>query len=136
MLGAKLNGNVGNEVLPLKKPYYAKNTELEMTQEIAKKYQAWDVAAILKRATEMIPLIIEVWNFDNPSRNKIHSVKTSLESSCLSHPWLIAFSLSQKQSVFGGAFVQLVRQNGHIYGAAFLLSPRCDRQLEISSHSA
>jgi len=68
MLGTKLNGNIGNAGFATKKPYYAKNTELDMTQKIANKYQTWNVATILQRAKEIIPLIIEIWNFDNPSR--------------------------------------------------------------------
>lgn len=68
MLGRRLNTAVGNSGYAKKRPYYEKNTELLMTQKLAKDNTKWDQAAILKRAKQLLPLIIEVWDFNNPSR--------------------------------------------------------------------
>lgn len=68
MLGSKLNSAVGNAGFAIKRPYYTQNTELDMAQDVANKYTVWNVASVLKRASELVPLIIEIWNFDNPSR--------------------------------------------------------------------
>ena len=68
MVGKKLNTNAGNAGFDDKKKYYTTNTELEITQQIVEEYQKWDSAAVKKRAEQLLPLILEIWNFDNPSR--------------------------------------------------------------------
>jgi hypothetical protein len=68
MVGKKLNANAGNSGFDEKKQYYAANTELEITQQIVKQYQKWDSAGVQKRAEQLLPLVLEIWNFDNPSR--------------------------------------------------------------------
>jgi hypothetical protein len=66
MLGERLNTKVANLGFDKKKGTYAKS-ELEMAKQVAA-YKVWDVAAVLDRAKKMLPLIVQVWNFDNPSR--------------------------------------------------------------------
>ena len=68
MLGKRLNGNAGNAGFPKKRVYYEKNTELEMAKRVAADYQSWDIAAIHKRTKQLIPLVAEIWNFNNTSR--------------------------------------------------------------------
>lgn len=67
MLGKRLNGNVANSGYDKKRAYYKRTTELVMTQELAKSYEKWDVAAIQDRAKHLLPMILEVWNFNNTS---------------------------------------------------------------------
>ena len=66
MLGQRLNAKVANLGFDTKKETYAKS-ELEMAKQVAA-CKVWDVAAILDRAKKMLPLIVQVWDFDNPSR--------------------------------------------------------------------
>jgi uncharacterized protein with ParB-like and HNH nuclease domain len=67
MLGKRINGAIGNAGYTTKRAYYEKNTELKMTQELAKQYSTWNVASIHKRASQLLPKILEVWNFNNTS---------------------------------------------------------------------
>jgi hypothetical protein len=39
-----------------------------MARAIAKEYKTWDRSTIEKRAKKLAPLLMSVWNFDNPSR--------------------------------------------------------------------
>lgn len=66
-IGTKMNGSIGNAGYAAKRPYYEKSTELEITRDIAKNFQTWDRAAIVKRAESLLPDIIKIWNFTNPS---------------------------------------------------------------------
>ena len=66
MLGERLNARVANLGFDNKKKTYAKS-ELEMAKQVTQ-YTTWDSAAILDRAKKMLPLIVQVWDFDNPSR--------------------------------------------------------------------
>jgi hypothetical protein len=68
MLGERLNRDAGNKEFSVKRAHYAKNSELEMAQDVAKTYKTWDKDTIADRAKRLAPLVIEVWNFDNPSR--------------------------------------------------------------------
>jgi len=68
MLGERLNRDAANKEFAVKATHYAKNSELEMAQAIAREYQKWDKDTIPDRAKKLAPLVIEVWNFDNPSR--------------------------------------------------------------------
>src|ERR1700689_4425320 len=64
MLGERLNAAVANSGVDQKRKYYEKNTELEITKQLAKDNQTWDVAAIQKRAKQLLKTITEVWNFN------------------------------------------------------------------------
>lgn len=68
MLGRRLNKNAANRGYDTKRPYYQSTTELEITQQLAKDYTAWDEVSIRSRAEGMADLANKVWNFDNPSR--------------------------------------------------------------------
>ena len=68
MLGERLNRDVGNKEFSVKSAHYARNSELEMAQAVAKTYKTWDKDTIPDRAKRLAPLVIEIWNFDNPSR--------------------------------------------------------------------
>jgi len=68
MLGKRLNTNVGNSGFAKKREYYEKNSELEMAKQLAKDYKSWDLANIYKRTKQLMPLVLQVWDFDNPSR--------------------------------------------------------------------
>jgi len=68
MLGERLNRDAANKEFPFKAAHYSKNSELEMAQDIAKTYKEWNKDTIPDRAKRLAPLVIEVWNFDNPSR--------------------------------------------------------------------
>jgi hypothetical protein len=68
MLGERLNRDAGNKEYAVKAQHYSKNSELEMAQEIGKTYKEWNKDTIIDRAKRLAPLVIEVWNFDNPSR--------------------------------------------------------------------
>jgi hypothetical protein len=67
MLGKKMNGAIGNAPYATKRPYYQANTELVMSQNLAEHYKEWNLEAVQQRAKNLLPLIIEVWNFDNTS---------------------------------------------------------------------
>jgi len=67
MLGKRLNGHVANLGYDKKRAYYEKTTELVITQELAKTYAKWDVAAVQDRARHLLPIILEIWNFNNTS---------------------------------------------------------------------
>ena len=67
MLGTRMNGAIANAVYAKKRPYYQKNTELKMSQQLATDHATWDVATIQKRAKKLLPLVIEVWSFNNTS---------------------------------------------------------------------
>jgi hypothetical protein len=67
MLGERLNNKAKNAEYRTKRDKY-KASELKMAAAIAKDYQKWDRTTIEKRAKVLAPLLISVWNFDNPSR--------------------------------------------------------------------
>ncbi len=68
MLGERLNRAAQNSEYAIKKTHYELKSELEMAQAIAKTYNDWNVASIEDRAKKFVPLVLEIWNFDNPSR--------------------------------------------------------------------
>ena len=68
MLGKKLNGSAANAGFSTKRSYYEKNTELTITRKIAIEFQQWDVAAIHKRAKQVLQEVVKIWDFNNPSR--------------------------------------------------------------------
>jgi len=67
MLGQRLNANIANLGFDKKKDCYAKS-ELEIAKQIAKDYETWDSHSLFERAKYLLPKIVEVWNFNNPSR--------------------------------------------------------------------
>lgn len=67
IFGKKANKKVENFEYPIKQPKYAASA-LEMTKEIAAKHNKWDEAEIIARAMRLAPLVVQVWNFNNPSR--------------------------------------------------------------------
>jgi hypothetical protein len=68
MLGERLNRTAANDEYKIKREQYAKKSELQMAQGIANTYDKWDRETIEHRAISLIPLVLEVWDFDNPSR--------------------------------------------------------------------
>ena len=69
MLGERLNKEVANKGFTSKSEYYKKNSELEMARQIARDYTNWDKSTIEDRARRnLAPKVLEIWNFNNPSR--------------------------------------------------------------------
>lgn len=68
MLGKRLNTTVGNAGFATKRAYYEKNTELKITQQVAKDYQSWNAASIQKRTKQLMKYVTEIWDFNNLSR--------------------------------------------------------------------
>ena len=68
VLGQRLNRDAANRGFAHKRAEYYQKSELTMTQQLSKSYAKWDKAAVERRARELAPLVVEVWNFDNPSR--------------------------------------------------------------------
>ena len=67
MLGERLNRKAKNLEYDVKRTKYS-TSELVMAQAIAETYGVWDRSTIEHRATSLASLLMEVWNFDNPSR--------------------------------------------------------------------
>lgn len=67
IFGKKANKKVGNAEYPIKQPKYAASL-VEMTKQISSEYTKWDDTTILERAQKMAALVVQVWNFANPSR--------------------------------------------------------------------
>jgi len=68
MLGQRLNKDAANRGFAFKRQHYEKNSELNMAKQIAREYSTWNEETIRDRATQLAPLVVEVWNFTNPSR--------------------------------------------------------------------
>ena len=70
MLGGRINSGMGNEEYAVKRERYEKRSELKMAQAVAKDYPGpkWDKATIEDRAMRLGTFVVEVWNFNNPSR--------------------------------------------------------------------
>ena len=68
MLGQRLNRKARNSEFSVKREHYEKKSELEMAQQIAKDYLVWDESAIKDRAEKLASLVLQIRNFDNPSR--------------------------------------------------------------------
>lgn len=66
MLGERLNAKAKNSEYDIKREKY-KASELKMPQLIAETYDKWDVPSIDDRAQSLLPNILKIWNFDNPS---------------------------------------------------------------------
>jgi hypothetical protein len=67
IFGKKANKKVENFEYAIKHPKYAASS-VAMTKEIASKYSKWDEHTIIDRATHLADLVVQVWNFSNPSR--------------------------------------------------------------------
>ena len=68
-LGVRLNRDgARNEEYPVKQKKYSDASELEITTQIAKQYDEWNETNILDRASKLGKTVLEIWNFDNPSR--------------------------------------------------------------------
>jgi hypothetical protein len=68
ILGQRLNREAANKEYSIKKEHYAKKSELVMAQNIASGYKKWNEASIKDRADKLTDLVLEVWDFNNPSR--------------------------------------------------------------------
>ncbi len=67
VFGKRANKKVENFEYPIKKPKYAASPVI-MTNEIASKYDKWGEQEIMERAAHLAKKVVQVWNFDNPSR--------------------------------------------------------------------
>lgn len=67
MLGKRLNGEAGNKEYQSKIPIYSRS-ELAAVKEIVDTYPNWDKKTIEDRAQKLMPRVLSIWNFDNPSR--------------------------------------------------------------------
>jgi len=67
VFGKRANKKVENFEYPVKKPKYAASLVV-MTNEIAAIYDKWGETEILDRAKHLAKKVVQVWNFDNPSR--------------------------------------------------------------------
>jgi hypothetical protein len=69
MFGERINNKASNaEYEPVKRADYAKKSELLITQQIAKDYAAWNENSIRDRASKLAEIVLDVWDFNNPSR--------------------------------------------------------------------
>lgn len=68
MLGERLNRDAANKEFALKALHYKKNSELEMAQGVAKDYTEWTPESIVARAKRLASNVIQVFDFNNPSR--------------------------------------------------------------------
>jgi len=67
IFGRRANKKVENFEYSIKRSKYAAS-QVRMTKEIAEEYSTWDETTILKRAHHLAKLVVQVWNFKNPSR--------------------------------------------------------------------
>lgn len=67
IFGKKANKKVANFEYDIKLPKYAASL-VAMTNNIASKYSKWDETTIIDRATDLAKLVVQVWDFNNPSR--------------------------------------------------------------------
>lgn len=67
ILGRRINKAAANKEYGIKRAAYAAKTEIVMAQEIADKFEVWTRESIERRAQSFVPLMLDIWNFDNPS---------------------------------------------------------------------
>jgi hypothetical protein len=67
IFGKKANRKVENFEYHLKKPKY-EASQVAMTNQIASTYKTWDEGAVMNRAALLANIVVQVWNFSNPSR--------------------------------------------------------------------
>jgi hypothetical protein len=68
ILGERLNREAANKDYSVKKLHYEEKSELEMARKIAKTYTDWNEASIKDRANKLVKAVLQIWDFDNPSR--------------------------------------------------------------------
>lgn len=68
VLGKRLNTEAANRGFAFKRTEFYHQSELTMTQKVAAGYTKWNNGAVKKRAKDLAPLVVQIWNFDNPSR--------------------------------------------------------------------
>ena len=68
MLGTRLNRAAENSKYATKKAHYESKSELEMPRRVAKEFKTWNAEAVRKRAASMYSDVVEIWDFNNPSR--------------------------------------------------------------------
>ncbi len=67
IFGKRANRKAANSEYSEKRPRFEKS-KIIMTSEIAKQYDKWDEKSIVGRAAKLAKLVVQIWNFDNPSR--------------------------------------------------------------------
>jgi hypothetical protein len=67
IFGKKANKKVENFEYKVKQPKYLASAVV-MTNKLATNYTNWDEVTILDRAKQLAGLVVQVWNYDNPSR--------------------------------------------------------------------
>jgi hypothetical protein len=68
MLGERLNTGAASKGYTAKRTAYYQKSELTMAQQLASAYSHWDGPSIIKRAESLGKYVIQVWDFNNPSR--------------------------------------------------------------------
>jgi hypothetical protein len=67
IFGKKANRKAANGEFAAKQQAYAAS-KVEMTNQISKDYQQWDEVTVKDRAAKLAKLVVQVWDFNNPSR--------------------------------------------------------------------
>jgi hypothetical protein len=67
IFGKKANRKAANDEFSEKIKRYALS-KVKMTSDIAQNYTQWDESTIKNRATHLAKLVVQVWDFNNPSR--------------------------------------------------------------------
>lgn len=68
IFGRRMNRKAANKEFEIKREQYEQKTEVIMTKELAQNYTFWDETTIKDRAAKLTDKVLEIWNFDNPSR--------------------------------------------------------------------
>jgi len=68
VLGQRINREAGNKEFAVKRAEYEKKSQLEITRQVAKQFQEWNEKSIVQRASTLTGPILEIWNFNNPTR--------------------------------------------------------------------
>jgi hypothetical protein len=67
--GTRINRTASNdEYAKVKRAQYQQKSQVVMTLELAQTYSDWNADTIVDRASKLAKSVVEVWNFDNPSR--------------------------------------------------------------------
>jgi hypothetical protein len=67
IFGKRANRKAANSDYAKKRPRFH-GSQLVITNEIAAQYDHWDETTIKDRAIKLAKLVVQVWNFENPSR--------------------------------------------------------------------
>lgn len=68
IFGRRMNRKAANKEFDIKRAQYDEKTEVIMTKQLAQNYTVWDETTIKDRAFKLTDKMLEIWNFDNPSR--------------------------------------------------------------------